>query len=244
MNRNDPPSILLVEDDPTTLAYLEALTAALPAQVETARGMAAALQRALRGHHDLWLVDANLPDGDGATLLARLRSEGLRTPALAHTATRDAAELDALHKAGFSQVLAKPVDAHAWKSAIAAALSLQTKAAPPVAPPTQAPGTSSPQTWDDEAASRALGGDPSHVATLRALFLAELPAQVAAIGEHGAQAMQAQLHRLRASCALVGAARLDAAVRALQSQPDSEQARAAFDSAAAAALAQPPASGG
>ncbi len=235
------PRILLVDDDPTTLGYLQALTEALPAQVETAGTVTEALRLAQAQRHDLWLVDANLPDGNGASLLARLRAAGLRTPALAHTAARERSELDALVRAGFLEALAKPVDADAWRAALKRALGHDSSngAAKAAAANLMASdaGDALPL-WNDAAAARALGGDPAHIATLRGLFLAELPGQLAAIREHGAAARHAQLHRLRASCALVGAARLDAAVRALQDAPESATTLHAFVDAAQATLDQ------
>lgn len=242
MNREDCadlPGLLLVEDDPTTRAYLLALSQALPAQVETAASVSEAVALAQARPHALWMIDANLPDGDGAGLLARLRALGLRTPALAHTAARDRATLDALLSAGFVQALSKPIDAATWRAALLAALG---RDAPVEAPIETAVDADALPLWDNDAAARALGGDPSHVAALRTLFLAELPAQAAAIAGADAQAARAQLHRLRASCALVGAARLDAAVRQLQDAPESGAARAAFAHAAQATLDQPPGS--
>ena len=67
------PRILLVEDDPTTSAYLVALTEMLPAHVDAAASLAEALRHAASNAYDLWLVDANLPDGSGVELLGTLR---------------------------------------------------------------------------------------------------------------------------------------------------------------------------
>ncbi len=228
------PWILLVEDDPTTLGYLQALTEALPAQVDTACTTAQALQLAQARRHDLWLVDANLPDGDGASLLAQLRAAGFETPALAHTAARERSELDALLRAGFLDALAKPVDAATWRAAVLRALGRRSAEA--VLSVTELDAGDALPLWDDAAAGRALGGDPAHISALRGLFLAELPGQLAAIREQGAPALHAQLHRLRASCALVGATRLDAAVRALQDAPESATALRRFVDTAQATL--------
>src|SRR5690606_28556123 len=118
--------ILLVEDDPTTRAFLATAARGVPADVDVADSCAAALD--LAGHddrHDLWLVDANLPDGDGAGLLAALRARGLRAPALAHTATRDPDALADLRAAGFRDVLVKPMPVDALQAAVRAVLSPQ-----------------------------------------------------------------------------------------------------------------------
>jgi CheY-like chemotaxis protein/HPt (histidine-containing phosphotransfer) domain-containing protein len=230
------PEILLVEDDPTTRSYLQAITEALPARVVGAGTLAQARELAHAQRFDLWLVDANLPDGDGATLLARLRADGLEAPALAHTAARDRDTLDALLRAGFVEALVKPIEPGAWRAAIGRALGERVGEAPQVRRHVDAAAL---PVWDDALATRALGGNPAHVATLRGLFLAELPAQVEAI-RAGGEAVRDQLHRLRASCALVGAARLDAAVQALQAAPESEAVRQRFfDEAREALLTKP-----
>ena len=211
------PNILLVEDDPVSRAFLEAATADLPATVVVAGDAASALALANATAFDLWLLDAHLPDATGATLLAQLRATGLDTPALAHTATRDPGVHAGLRAAGFDGVVAKPIDAASWRSAVRGALrgggTRVADAALPTAddlPP-----------WDDATALAALNGNREHVAALRTLFLEELPGVRARIVEPATR--RDALHRLRASCGFVGAARLDAAVRALQ-ESESERA--------------------
>ena len=235
------PRILLVEDDPTTSAYLVALTETLPAQVDAAASLAEALRHAATNAYDLWLVDANLPDGSGVELLGELRRFSATTPALGHTAARGPQELEPLLAAGFAEVLVKPIDADAWRGAIRRALGR-------AATDTACSGTAGRHAigktgelplWDDAAAARALGGNAANVAALRDLFLAELPAQVAAIGEGDDAARRDQLHRLRASCAFVGACRLEGAVRDLQDAMD-DAALQAFVRVAEDTLARTP----
>ena len=71
MNPN-PPRVLLVEDDPVSAAFLRDAATALPARVDVAGSMAEAMELAANCSHDLYLVDANLPDGRGETLLQQL----------------------------------------------------------------------------------------------------------------------------------------------------------------------------
>ena len=87
---------MLVEDDPVSAAFLREAATALPAEVDVAGSMAEALACASARHHDLYLFDANLPDGRGETLLRQLREIGLDAPALAHTAAREDALRDRL----------------------------------------------------------------------------------------------------------------------------------------------------
>ncbi len=226
------PRILLVEDDPTSRAYLQAATGSLPACVDAAATMAEALSLATAHPHALWLFDARLPDGSGSELLARLRGLGLATPAIAHTASRERGDHRALLAAGFVATLAKPIAAGAWQDAIRRILDTGNRTSPasgmaarrveepaaPVALPV----------WDDARALAALAGDARNVAALRGLFLAELPAtrdamvQAAAAGDLGT--LRATLHRLEASCGFVGAGRLGAAVAQLRAAPASPEA--------------------
>jgi CheY-like chemotaxis protein/HPt (histidine-containing phosphotransfer) domain-containing protein len=230
MNPTDAtlPRILLVEDDPVSMAFLTAAIEALPATVDRAESLAAARKLAAGHAHALWLIDANLPDGHGADLLAQLRHDFPDTPALAHTASQDRHALEALIDAGFLEVLVKPLPAKALQAAIDRALG-------PAPVMSMATGPKLPS-WDDATALWALNGQQEHVQALRTLFLDELPAQRRSIASAAANgdlaAMRSTLHRLRASCGLVGAARLDAAVRTLESDLHCALALQHFDEAA------------
>lgn len=234
------PRILLVEDDPTSRAFLRAATEALPAEVDVAGSVAEATALAARHAHALWLIDANLPDGTGAALLSRLRARGLSTPAIAHTASQERGEHDALVDAGFVATVAKPLSAGAWNAAIRRALQ-----GTPWASPAPARGAIAEEAavdlygipaWDDGRALAALAGNAGNVAALRELFLAELPgvrdAVAGAAGVGDADAIRASLHRLRAGCGFVGAARLEAAAAQLRDAPSSDAALQAFLAAA------------
>ena len=233
--------ILLVEDDPTTCAFLATAATGVPAQVDVADSCATALSLAGSvDRHDLWLIDANLPDGDGTGLLAALRARGLRAPALAHTATREPDALAALRASGFRDVLVKPMPVDALQAAVRTALSLQVRDAAPAAVSATSAGT-----WDDAAALAALNGEQAHVDALRKLFLDELPGACAGVRKAAqagdVDAVRAALHRLRASCGFVGAARMAAAVAGLQDTPGSAQALACFEQAAQDTLSSLPA---
>ncbi len=199
------PRLLLLEDDAVSAAFLREALAALPADVDHAGDLAGA-RRLAGGGHAAWLFDARLPDGRAADLLVELRARGLQVPALALTAEDDPRELRRLEACGFQQALAKPVAVATLLSAVRRAVAEGTPA------------------WDDEAARRALGGDPSNVRALRELFLRELPGQLglvhAACRRGDAALAREHLHRLTASCGFVGASRLLAEVRALSARPE------------------------
>lgn len=233
------PRILLVEDDPTSRAFLTAAVRAIPAEVDSADSLAAAWTLADARRYDLWLFDSQLPDGSGSELLARLRArdevDHPRVPALAHTASVEPGLSDALVAAGFDAVLVKPLPASALQSAVRRVLGLPLQA-PVVA--AEAPGGESgePPLWDDEAAARTLNFNRGHIDILRGLFVDELPharqqvLAAARAGDH--DAMRASLHKLRAGCGFVGAAWLAAVVEALQRQPGDAALLARFDQAA------------
>lgn len=218
------PRLLLVEDDPVSAAFLREAASALPAQVAGAGTLAEATALAASTAFDLLLVDANLPDGRGESLLQALRARSDHTPALAHTATADDATRNRLLTAGFVDVLCKPITVPDLHAALRRHL----------------PGLPIAPSWDDEAARTALGGEQAHVDALRALFRQELPglrARIlhgAKVGDHAG--MREELHRLLASCGFVGAARLAEAVRALQAQPGNASRLQDFDAAAAELL--------
>ena len=67
--RASRPRFLLVEDDIISRGFFKAALETLPADVDTADSLASALARAEPGAHDLWLIDVNLPDCNGAQLL-------------------------------------------------------------------------------------------------------------------------------------------------------------------------------
>lgn len=224
------PRLLLVEDDPVSLAFLRAALEALPATVETAMSMAEA--QAAAPDHDLWLIDANLPDGSGAALLALLRAKSAATPALAHTADDSPALAQRLGEAGFDSVVVKPVAAVALQAKVRSLLGLSSPA------PSPTPGNDGVALlplWDDGAAMTALNGNRSAVEQLRTLFLAELPGQceriAAALRSGDTETARGEFHRLKASSGFVGAVRLQAAAGRLSESPSNAELLDAFEEA-------------
>lgn len=221
--------LLLVEDDAVSRTFFTAVLEAAGHAVDGASSAAAALDlaRATDAPHDLLLIDAHLPDGDGCSLLASLRAAGAHAPALAHTAEHATDLHERLREAGFDAVLLKPLPGAALLAAVRARLHRATHDAP--------------ELWDDSAATRALGGAASQVPVLRALFVGELPAMAAevssALRNEDRVAASGILHRLQASCGFVGAARIAAAVQVLRDSADVD-ALAEFEAAVAATLAE------
>jgi DNA-binding response OmpR family regulator len=230
------PRVLLVEDDAVSRAFLTAAVQAAPAEVDSADNLAAAFLLGRARDYDLWLFDANLPDGSGADLLRKLRSSHPHTPALAHTASVDSDVLDALITAGFIEVMVKPLPAVAIQGTVRRVLGLAHERYDSTA--AAAPGKQ--PIWDDDAAALALNGNHAHIATLRELFVEELPhlrERIGAAVQGGDfDGVRANLHKLRASCGFVGAARLGAATHALQQDIGSPALLARFGEAASDTL--------
>ena len=230
------PRILLLEDDPVSAAFLAAALEGVPAHVDIAGSLAEARVSIAAHTHDLWLFDANLPDGLGAELLAELRASGQRTPALAHTADNRREALDALIDAGFEEVLLKPLSMaqlHGTVRRFCGDASISD--AQHLSRNTATPSCGKRPVWDDDAALRAFNGNRAHVDTMRDLFAQELPqvsARVsAAFADRDAAALRNELHKLQASCGFVGAARLGSATRDLHDAPNAANAVAQFEGA-------------
>jgi len=196
------PRVLLVEDDPTTRAFLHAATQVLDVDIDLAASMQQALALARSTEYALWLLDTRLPDGNGVELLGQLCRLSQAVPALAHTALTDKVELQRLRDAGFDAALSKPVAATDWQVAVQALLSSQAHAV---------------SLWDDVAALKILDGNPYDLSALRSLFVHELTDQIdtlkRACAEGNMAAIKSELHRLKASCNFVGAARLAAVIK-------------------------------
>jgi CheY-like chemotaxis protein len=216
------PRLLLVEDDPISRQFLVEALRPMPATVDAAASVAEACAIAMNSRHALWLIDAHLPDGDGIECLRRLRELSPTTTAVSITAETDRGLLDRLIAAGFIEVLAKPISLQALQGNVRRLAGLANQA-------TYARDTTATATcgklpcWDETAALAALNGDRASLEALRGLFLAELPDTCrqleAAAADADGERVRAILHRLKASCAFVGAARLADAVRALSEMP-------------------------
>jgi len=238
-------AILLLEDDPVSLEFLSAALAPLDALVRTAMTLQQARALLAAQAFDLLLLDLALPDGAGLDLLTEVRSGTGPTrcavPALALSAELDESRRRSLRQAGFDDALSKPLTTTDLHKASARWLRTagdgrgESAAQEPVRAPI----------WDEAAALAACGGSAEVLASLRGLFLGELPdhlqriAQALDKGEAGA-AIDV-LHRLQAGCGFCGAAAIAIAARdlsaCLRAELDCNAARQGLESAAADLMA-------
>ena len=99
--------VLLVEDDSALRQTLREALQIEGHQVLAAASLADGLAQAAHAQPDLVLLDLGLPDGDGATLLARLRQRSA-TPVIVISARQGEAGKIALLDAGADDYLVKP----------------------------------------------------------------------------------------------------------------------------------------
>lgn len=84
---NDPPTILVVEDDPDLQSNLvEGLTEGAGYNVVVAGSLEEAREKLARNLIQLILLDVALPDGNGYTLFREVREKGLKVPVIMLTA--------------------------------------------------------------------------------------------------------------------------------------------------------------
>lgn len=100
--------ILVVEDEAKTAAYLEKGLTESGFIVDIARDGADGLALATRGTYDLVMLDVLLPQCDGWTILARMRSSRVQTPVMFLTARDSVADRVRGLDLGADDYLVKP----------------------------------------------------------------------------------------------------------------------------------------
>ncbi|WP_422925944.1 response regulator [Singulisphaera sp. PoT] len=112
MNRSSQvkPRLLVVEDDRTTSSALRAIFHRKGWEVFTASSLAEALPLlSTIPSPDYLILDLMLPDGDGMTLLERVRGESLATRVAVTTGSNDQHRLDAVARLRPEVFLRKPI---------------------------------------------------------------------------------------------------------------------------------------
>ncbi len=107
-----PPRIVLVDDHALCRNGLsDLLTHRGGMEVVAALSEPEAVIRCLREHQpDLVVLDLRMPQGDGLSLLRRLRAEGIETPALILTMSDSETDLSAALRAGVRGYLLKDME--------------------------------------------------------------------------------------------------------------------------------------
>ncbi|GAA0708774.1 response regulator transcription factor [Dokdonella soli] len=100
--------VLLVEDEPGMVAALSVALARHDMVVDHAGNLAQASAMAADGVHDAIVLDRQLPDGDGLSLIPKLRARGNAVPVLVLTARGDLVDRVAGLDHGADDYLGKP----------------------------------------------------------------------------------------------------------------------------------------
>ena len=110
----DHAHVLLVEDNALVTSATRILLEDAGFRVSTAGGIGEAHALCQSDRPDAILLDLRLPDGDGLSLLKRLRAEGISLPVVVALTGRDEPEIRGrCLRAGCVDVLLKPVDMRA-----------------------------------------------------------------------------------------------------------------------------------
>jgi two-component system, OmpR family, copper resistance phosphate regulon response regulator CusR len=102
--------ILVVEDDPPVRVFLDRALSAEGYAVRATGELAEAQRLAAGGEFGLVLLDLGLPDGEGFTVLERLRASGDRTPVIVLTCRSPRLAAAACLDGGADDFVAKPFE--------------------------------------------------------------------------------------------------------------------------------------
>lgn len=203
--------ILLIEDDDVSRAFLADALGVDGSAVHACQGFTEALRHCADAHFNLIVCDIHLGDGSLYDMVPCLPAG---TPVLATSAGIDAGIRERLRRLGIKDWLGKPASLAEIRQACAQALG------------DTASGQGLP-VLDEQRALRALAQNHAALASLKALFKTELPdlaERICAAVESGdRESARAVLHKLKASCGFLGAARLLEACNALDAQPDKQR---------------------
>lgn len=100
--------LLVVEDDLTIAANLIKILSKNSFSVDSATHIKTAFDKAITDDYDCLILDRNLPDGDGLTLIPALRQEKIYTPILILTARNQPQETVEGLNIGADDYLVKP----------------------------------------------------------------------------------------------------------------------------------------
>lgn len=218
-------SLLILEDHTMISEYIASMVA--PAGFEPVQAFSLAQARSLLDARifDLWLCDLQLPDGDGASLLAtrQLDARHRDTPAVALTANLDAEYRMRLISAGFADALAKPCTPNELLETLARVLGDAGAATTTTSAEANATAHGAATGFpilDNAAGLRVCGGDAATLAAMRRLLAAELPqirTRISAfIASDDTTGLAGELHKLSAATAWCGATQLAETCATLQ----------------------------
>jgi two-component system, NtrC family, response regulator PilR len=120
----NPPSVLLVDDEPDILELLELALRKMGLEVDRAENVKEALTKLASRRYDLCLTDMRLPDGDGLQVVRHIAQRNLDVPVAVITAHGNMENAVTALKAGAFDYLSKPVSLDQLRSLVKSALNL------------------------------------------------------------------------------------------------------------------------
>jgi two-component system, NtrC family, response regulator HydG len=123
--------ILIVDDEPDVLGFMQELLEQKGYEVETATGGAEALVLLAEGAPALLITDLRMPQMDGLELLGKVREQNPSLPGIVLTAAGDVSTAVRAMRAGAADYLTKPIDVGSLLLSVERALEhrdLQTEA--------------------------------------------------------------------------------------------------------------------
>ncbi len=102
--------LLLVEDDTIIAKNIIIFLKRKGYSIDLSESIEEAYDKALSEDYDLIILDRGLPDGDGITLIKKIRSEEVHTPILVLTARNEDADIIEGLNLGADDYLSKPFD--------------------------------------------------------------------------------------------------------------------------------------
>lgn len=105
-------TILLVEDSIDNQVLVSRFLSMAGAKVELANNGVEGVQKALSGHHDIVLMDIQMPELDGYGAISQLREKGFKTPIIALTAHGMVEDRIRCLEIGSNDHLTKPINRH------------------------------------------------------------------------------------------------------------------------------------
>jgi DNA-binding response OmpR family regulator len=107
---NEPARILVVDDDPLLLEFASVYLSTPSASIDIACGAAAARLALSQNAYDILLLDIEMPQVDGFTLLAEIRASDRHLPVIMLTGHDDITSIDRAYQIGASSFATKPVN--------------------------------------------------------------------------------------------------------------------------------------
>lgn len=118
-----PPHVLIVDDDPYVGEMLRDFVAAADLKTQWMDRPEEALEEAIKGHHDVVLLDVMMPGMDGLTFLRKLKEVQPAVEVIMLTARQDMALTDRALKLKAFDYLVKPAPLHKLIATIKAAMT-------------------------------------------------------------------------------------------------------------------------